>query len=70
MFEKPQYLTPDGYRRMPRRPKPAASIQDLNIAQQPGKSAAKKKAAGKRKTISKEAAQIIALAIKSMLNEK
>jgi len=67
MFEKPQYLTPDGYRRSAKNP-----FKKKNVK----KAIAKKKLLSARnltkntqKGISPEAAKLIAQAIKGMLNQ-
>jgi hypothetical protein len=57
MFEKPQYFTPQGFRRLAQKPKLHNRPPVLSLAPQtkPGK-------------LSPEAAKVIALAIKSMLH--
>ena len=67
MFEKPQYLTPDGYRRSSKNPLKKKRVK---------KAAAKKKLLSTKhlpknvqKGISPEAAKLIAQAIKGMLHQ-
>ncbi len=71
MYEKPQYLTPDGFRRSEKNPLKKTVKKAL-----PQKSGARGDALSLRalqknpqKGISKEAAQLIAKAIKGMLHE-
>jgi len=74
MYEKPQYLTPDGYRRMPARPEKIAGRGIVTSLQAKKDVAARKmrleKLSAKGKSISPEAARIIAMALKSMLKQK
>jgi hypothetical protein len=73
MYEKPQYLTPDGYRRLPKRPGKKA-VKQTGAAQARSSVALArtrlKKLSTQASPISKEAAKIIALAIRSMLSQK
>ncbi len=73
MYEKPQYLTPDGYRRKAKNPNKKKAVKKRLATKKglpadtilpPGK--IKKQA---QKGISKEAAKLIAEAIKGMLHE-
>jgi hypothetical protein len=74
MFEKPQYLTPDGYRRLPARPKVAGEPAGASARQAKKDLAAAharmRKMEDQRKGISPEAAQLIAAALKTMLKAK
>ena len=73
MFEKPQYLTPDGYRRLPKRPS-KRNTKALTAKQaKTDVTAARtrlKKATAKGVQISPEAAKLIATALKAMLSQK
>jgi hypothetical protein len=67
MFEKPQYLTPDGYRRSAKNPLKKNSVKKA-IAKKKLLSA-KKLTKNVQRGISPEAAKLIAQAIKGMLNQ-
>lgn len=71
MYEKPQYLTPDGYRRSEKNPmkktmKKAAPIRNASSG---NTLSIRKVHKNPERGISKEAAQLIARAIKGMLHE-
>jgi hypothetical protein len=86
MFEKPQYLTPDGYKRSARNPLNKGQLRDSvksGSDRQPATSAKpqsplpflpdprKALTVGKKKqVISDKAARLIAMAIKDMLRQK
>jgi hypothetical protein len=73
MYEKPQYLTPDGYRRRPKNPftgKDGTSAQTaLQLLRDKKKELLTRRVAGARPkmTLSDEAARLIAQAISGML---
>lgn len=73
MYEKPQYLTPDGYRRKAKNPNKKKAVKKV-LTTKKGFSANKILTPGKltnqaQKGISKEAAKLIAEAIKGMLRQ-
>ncbi len=65
MYEKPQYLTPDGYRRAPQNPLKRKQLQEKN--QNFSARQKKRKTLGVKK-LSPEAAKLIADAIRVMLH--
>lgn len=74
MYEKPQYLTPKGYKRMDKDPKKKEILKKI-MGEKKGKEIYEikpllKKNTAKPKKLSKEAAKAIAMAIKGMLNEQ
>ena len=74
MYEKPQYLTPDGYRRMKSNPytsgKQPAKLSPYQQLQQKKKELRARKPLAKKASpkISEQTARLIAEAIKNMLN--
>ena len=73
MFEKPQYLTPDGYKRKSKNPNKKRILKKIplgkNGASQNNILSAKNFQKNAQRGISKEAAKLIAQAIKGMLHE-
>ncbi len=73
MYEKPQYLTPDGYRRKKKNPdkkKPVKKALTTKKRLPAEQILSKKKLKNQgQKGISKEAAKLIAEAIKGMLHQ-
>ena len=78
MYEKPQYLTPDGYRRMAKNPVKPGS-RDPNTAltlirkkktELLGKRSAPASGPGRKPVLTDEAAKAIAAAISGMLRKK
>jgi hypothetical protein len=75
MYEKPQYLTPDGFRRGAANPSKKAALKKKAAAEKAKEKAlaalrAKKASARPGRPISKEAAKLIAMAIRDMLHQK
>ncbi|MBD3317328.1 MAG: hypothetical protein GF344_16190 [Chitinivibrionales bacterium] len=76
MYEKPQYLTPDGFRRGTRNPTKNAALlkKKRAVAQAKEKPTAarrlKKGSLQAQQPISKEAAKLIAMAIRDMLHQR
>lgn len=73
MYEKPQYLTPDGYRRSSSNPlnsKKLALKASLDNIEAQRKLLLARKTINKKPGISDEAAKLIAEALKSMLHQK
>jgi hypothetical protein len=77
MYEKPQYLTPDGYRRMAKNPSKTAS-RDPNTAltlirkkktELLGQRSVPSSGPGRKPVLSEEAAKAIAAAISGMLRK-
>jgi hypothetical protein len=64
MFEKPQYLTPEGYRRMAKNPVIRKKKTEF-LAQRAGTNPGP----GKKPVLSEEAAKAIAMAISGMLRK-
>jgi hypothetical protein len=72
MYEKPQYLTDKGYRRMDKNPhkeNPAAKPKLVQV-KPPVTALTKKQLSGAGKGISPEAARLIAGALSMMLKQK
>ena len=82
MYEKPQYLTPDGYRRMPKNPLSSKGGQARDtalalvrkkkqelLAKRLGRGTGPGKGGPKKPVLSDEAAQAIARAISGMLKK-
>ena len=73
MFEKPQYLTPGGYKRKSENPNKKKILKknplEKNSASQKNILSAKHFQKNAQRGISKEAAKLIAQAIKGMLHE-
>ncbi|MBD3393548.1 MAG: hypothetical protein GF418_15550 [Chitinivibrionales bacterium] len=72
MYERPQFLTPDGYRRLTSRPGKKGKKKSLPKADRSMALARTKlqKMSQKGAAISPEAAKLIAMALRSMLNQK
>ena len=74
MYERPQYTTPDGYRRLRKRPDKKAlqkaGAQKARNDVVAAKLKLQKMSAGAQRGISKEAAKLIAVAIRSMLQQR
>lgn len=73
MFEKPQYLTPGGYRRKSKNPNKKKILKKVSIAKNRASQnkilSAKQFQKNAQRGISEEAAKLIAQAIKGMLRE-